>query len=65
MKRRAILAALVGAVAVGAYGLFIARPAGPRSLHVFDPDRTAAMELDTWQAYYAHRNVGCLPIWWP
>jgi hypothetical protein len=30
-----------------------AAPAGPRSLRQFDPDRTAALELDMWQAYYA------------
>jgi hypothetical protein len=28
-------------------------PSGPRSLRTFDPDRTAALELDMWQAYYA------------
>ena len=57
MKRGAILAAVVAAVAAVTYALFIARPAGPRSLHVFDPDHAAVMELDMWQAYYAHRNI--------
>lgn len=32
-------------------------PSGPRSLRVFDPDRTADLELDMWQAYYAKRNA--------
>jgi hypothetical protein len=39
------------------YGLAVARPAGPRSLRVFDPDRTAELELDMWRAYYDKRNV--------
>ena len=40
-----------------AYGIFLATPEGPRSLRAFDPDRTAELELDMWQAYYAGRNV--------
>jgi hypothetical protein len=39
------------------YALVVARPPGPRSLRVFDPDRTAALELDMWKAYYDKRNV--------
>ena len=42
----ALVAALLGYVLIDA-------PAGPRSLRHFDPDRTAALELDMWQAYYA------------
>jgi len=41
----------------GFYGLFVAAPDGPRSLHVFDPDRVADLEIDMWQAYYAHQKV--------
>ncbi len=36
---------------------FFATPPGPRSLRVFDADRTAALELDMWQAYYAKAKV--------
>ncbi len=57
MKRAVLLAAILASAAGAGYGLFIARPAGPRSLHVFDPDRTASLELDMWQAYYAGHNV--------
>jgi hypothetical protein len=39
------------------YGVFIATPDGPRSLRAFEPDRTAELELDMWQAYYSGRNV--------
>lgn len=39
------------------YGVFIATPEGPRSLRAFDPVRTAELELDMWQAYYAGRDV--------
>jgi hypothetical protein len=47
---------LIVLVAAG-YGIFLATPEGPRSLRAFDPDRTAELELDMWQAYYAGRNV--------
>jgi hypothetical protein len=43
-------------VVAGAYVL-VAAPAGPRSLRHFDPDRTAALELEMWQAYYAKERV--------
>jgi hypothetical protein len=42
----AALAAVYWAVAVRA-------PSGTRSLHVFDPDRLAELEVGMWQAYYA------------
>jgi hypothetical protein len=51
-----VLIVLVAAV----YGIFLATPEGPRSLRAFDPDRTAELELDMWQAYYAGRNVRLL-----
>jgi hypothetical protein len=40
-----------------AIALAFVAPFGPRSLRVFDADRTADLELDMWQAYYAKRNV--------
>lgn len=44
------------AAALGAYAV-TAAPGGPRSLRAFDPDRTAALELEMWQAYYAKERV--------
>ena len=41
---------------------FFATPPGPRSLRAFDPDRTAALELDMWQAYYAKAKFACSRI---
>ena len=57
MKRRwwALVVVCVAA-AVTAYAV-TAAPAGPRSLRAFDPDRTAALELEMWQAYYAKERV--------
>jgi hypothetical protein len=46
-----VVAALLG------YLLFLAVPPGPRSIKVFDPDRTADLELRMWQAYYEKQNV--------
>ncbi len=48
-----VLLALLGLT----YAVFIAAPPGPRSLRVFDPDRMADLEVDMWQAYYAHERV--------
>ena len=55
---------LVTLVVIGAivYFGFVAAPAGPRSLRVFDPDRTADLELDMWQAHYAKQKVRLLRI---
>jgi hypothetical protein len=49
----------LGAAAIAAvvYLLFFMTPAGARSLREFDPDRTAALEVDMWQAYYKGENV--------
>ena len=55
--RRRIFLVLLVVVMASLYGVFIATPEGPRSLRAFDPDRTAELELDMWQAYYAGRNV--------
>lgn len=56
-RRRWILG--VGALLTAAlvYAGCFATPPGPRSIAAFDPDRTAALDLDMWQAYYAKRNV--------
>ena len=56
MSMRLILAAAV-VVAVLGYAAFIHTPPGPHSLRAFDADRTAALELDMWQAYYTKANV--------
>lgn len=53
--RKWLVAAIV-LLAIAVAFAFVA-PSGPRSLRVFDPDRTADLELDMWQAYYAKRNV--------
>jgi hypothetical protein len=37
--------------------VLVVPPPGPRSLASFDPDATAALEVDMWQAYYAKENV--------
>jgi hypothetical protein len=44
-------------VGIAGYAGFIAIPAGPRDVRAFDPDRTAALEVDMWKAYYDKRNV--------
>lgn len=53
------LAVVISAVCVIAlvYVVFIQRPAGPRSLRVFEPDRVADLEVDMWRAYYTKQNV--------
>jgi hypothetical protein len=56
MTRRRVLAGVLALFVVAA-GVVVIPPSGPRSLRVFDPDRTAALELDMWQAYYDKRNV--------
>lgn len=43
--------------AVGGYALFADTPPGPRDIRRFDPDRTAAREVDMWRAYYDKRNL--------
>jgi len=56
-RRRLIFVALLLIGLVLTRQFFFATPPGPRSLRVFDPDRTAALELDMWQAYYAKAKV--------
>jgi hypothetical protein len=55
-RRRIVLGLLAVLCAALAYALFWTPP-GPRTLRAFDPDRTAALELSMWQAYYQKRNV--------
>ena len=57
MTRRRRWLAGVAVVLLVAVGFSFVPPSGPRSLRVFDPDRTADLELDMWQAYYDKRNV--------
>lgn len=56
-RRRVIFVALLLIGLVLTRQFFFATPPGPRSLRVFDADRTAALELDMWQAYYAKAKV--------
>jgi len=58
MSRRRLALIAVATAALAAYwALFIVTPPGPRSLRAFDPARTAALEVDMWQAYYAKQHV--------
>jgi hypothetical protein len=57
-RRRWPLAVAALLLGLAAFGLVA--PSGPRSLRVFDPDRTADLELDMWRAYYDKRNVRLL-----
>jgi hypothetical protein len=54
--RRLLLLAIAIVVVIATYAIFIATPSGPRSLRAFDPDRTAELEVDMWQAYYLKEN---------
>jgi hypothetical protein len=56
-RRRWVLAAGLLLTTALVYAGCFSTPAGPRSIAAFDPDRTAALELDMWQAYYATQNV--------
>jgi hypothetical protein len=51
-----MLALLAIVCAAFAYAFFWTPP-GPRTLRAFDPDRTAALELSMWQAYYQKRHL--------
>lgn len=57
LRRRILL--LITAVLLGVfiYAGFFSTPPGPRDVRAFDPDRTAALEVDMWKAYYDKRNV--------
>ena len=56
MRRRRWPVVIVLVAVVLTY-MLTAAPSGPRSLRQFDPDQTAALELDMWQAYYAKDKV--------
>jgi hypothetical protein len=49
-----IVAVLLGIVI---YTGFITTPPGPRDVRAFDPDRTAAIEVGMWKAYYDQRRA--------
>ena len=53
---RVVISGLLAAILAMGYVTFIATPPGPRSIRVFDADRVADLELDMWQAYYAHQK---------
>lgn len=55
-RGRRWLAGVAAALLVAA-GYSLVPPSGPRSLRIFDPDRTAELELDMWQSYYEKRNI--------
>lgn len=57
LARRVVVPVVTLVIALTVYAVFIAAPSGPRSLRVFDPDRTAELELDMWRAYYDRRTV--------
>ena len=57
MKSHRTLLGVATVLAIAVYVLFFMTPAGARSLREFDPDRTAALEVDMWQAYYKGENV--------
>jgi len=57
MRRRRRWLLFVAALLLVIAALALIPPSGPRSLRVFDPDRTADLELDMWRAYYEKRNV--------
>jgi hypothetical protein len=54
--RQTALVLAAAALTAAAYFIVVAAPPGPRSLRVFDPDRTAELEVDMWQAYYLEQN---------
>jgi hypothetical protein len=56
VRGRKVVAGILTVTAIGVVVL-VYPPSGPRSMRVFDPDRTAALELDMWQAYYRKENV--------
>ena len=56
-RRRILLLIAVVLLGVLVYIGFISTPSGPRDVRAFDPDRTAALEVDMWKAYYDKRNA--------
>ena len=56
-RRRIVLLSTGVLLVVFIYAGFISTPSGPRDVRAFDPDRTAAIEIEMWKAYYDKRNV--------
>lgn len=56
-RRRVILLVTLLLAAALVYAGCFSTPPGPRSIAAFDSDRTAALELEMWQAYYTKENV--------
>jgi len=56
-RRRVVVLIAIVLVSVFIYAGFVATPSGPRDVRAFDPDRTAAIEVDMWKAYYEKKNV--------
>ena len=56
LRSRLFLLFVVVSAVLG-YAFFVSKPAGPRDIRAFDPDRVADLELDMWQAYYQKRNA--------
>jgi len=54
---RLVWLGLIVTIAAAWYLLAVAHPSGPRSVAVFDPDRTATLETDMWRAYYQKANM--------
>ena len=54
--RQIALVLAAAALTAAAYFIVVAAPPGPRSLRAFDPDRTAELEVDMWQASYLKQN---------
>jgi hypothetical protein len=52
--RRAVLILVLVLVLIAL--VLVIPPGGPRTLREFDPERTAELEIDMWQAYYAKEN---------
>jgi hypothetical protein len=57
LPRGRLVWALVLFVLAGACWVLFVPPRGPRSLKAFDPERTAALEVDMWKAYYEDRHL--------
>jgi hypothetical protein len=55
-RSKRVLLAIAAVTAVGV-AVLVVPPGGPRTLKSFDPDQTAALEVDMWQAYYAKENL--------
>jgi hypothetical protein len=59
-RRMTIVVVFLAILAGGVYELFFDAPAGPRTLRVFDPDRTADLEADVWRRDSDHETIRLL-----